>query len=298
MDGAAQGVSAVPAGDPWGSPQRPERRSTHRVRGSRRWVRGLRATGAVLLAVVAGAAVQRSGVDPAGWFEPHAYIEVDGKAMAVPRPAPATGRLAPPVAAAVQGTYAFLHTTPAGDPVGYDPCRPVRYVFRPDGAPPGSEELVREAVAIVAQASGLVFEDDGTTDEAPAVARRLIQPERYGDDWAPVLIAWADESAVPELAGEVAGMGGSAAVPGADGHGQWLAAGRVVLDATDIGAMLDRPDGAAQARAIIVHELSHVLGLDHVDAVDELMHPISSTRTDLGPGDRAGLALVGQGPCQ
>lgn len=282
MDGAAQG-----------SDRRARRAGS--ARGPRR---ALRTTGVVLLAVAAGAAVQRSGWDPAGWFEPHAYIEVDGEAMAVPRPAPAAGRLAPPVPVTTHGAHAFLHATAAGDPVGYDPCRAIRFVVRPDGAPPGGRQLVEEAVAIVSRASGLVFEDAGTTDEVPAVERRLIQPERYGDGWAPVLVAWADEAAVPELAGEVAGMGGSAAVPGADGHGEWLAAGRVVLDAEDIAAMLHRPDGAAQARAIIVHELSHVLGLDHVDDTDELMHPVSSTRTDLGPGDLEGLAMVGQGPCQ
>ncbi len=301
MDAAARATAGGPPDGPPGAPEGPpaewggKARSGGRQREPRHWGRTV---GVVLLAVAAGAAVQRTGWDPAGWFEPHAFIEVDGEAMAVPRPDASAGRLAPAVAVTSHGAHAFLHTTAAGTPVGYDPCRPVRYVVRPDGAPPGGDQLVQEAVDVVSRASGLVFEYDGTTDEPPSVDRRLIQPERYGDDWAPVLVAWADEAAVPELTGEVAGMGGSAAVPGADGHGQWLAAGRVVLDSADVGAMLSRPDGADQARAIIVHELAHVLGLDHVSDTEELMHPVSSTRTDLGPGDREGLALVGQGPCQ
>lgn len=252
------------------------------------------------LGLVVAAAVLALGVggDPSGWFRPRAYVEVEGRPVAVPEPAPADGRLLPPVPVTTSGAHALLHTAPDGSPVGYDPCRPVRYVVNPAGMPDGGDALVAEAAAVVSAASGLVVEYAGTTDEVPAVERPLIQPERYGHAWAPVLVAWSDEEHLPELAGEVAGVGGSAAVPGADGRGRWLAAGRVVLDAADIGAMLDRPDGAAHARAIAVHELAHVLGLDHVDDQAELMYPVSAARQDLGPGDRQGLALVGQVACE
>jgi hypothetical protein len=255
------------------------------------------------MAVVAAAGGVAAGLAPgATWtadlFRPRAYVEIDGRPVAVPHPAPASGRLLPAVPVTTQGMHAFLHVQPDGTPVGYDPCRPIRFVVRPDGMPEGGQQLIDEAVAIVSSASGLAFESAGTTDEAPAVDRLLIQPERYGDGWAPVLIAWADETGVPELAGEVAGLGGSAAVPGASGNGLWLAGGRVVLDAVDLTGMLGRVDGWAQARAIVVHELAHVLGLDHVGDPTELMHEVSSMRTDLGPGDLQGLATVGQAACE
>ncbi len=49
---------------------------------------------------------------------------------------------------------------------------------------------------------------------------------------------------------------------------------------------------------MILHELVHVVGLAHVDDPTELMHPESQDGvTALGPGDRAGLARLGQGPC-
>ena len=76
------------------------------------------------------------------------------------------------------------------------------------------------------------------------------------------------------------------------------APGRVVLDGPDLAAMLERPGGADRARAIVVHELAHVLGLVHVDDTGELMHPLTRDRTDLGPGDRQGLALLGQVACR
>lgn len=254
--------------------------------------------GVVGVAGVLAGGMALSDLSPTDLWRPRVFVEIDGRTVRVPEPAPSDGRLLPPVPVTTQGSYAFLHTAPDGSPIGYDPCRPVRYVVRPDGMPEGGQELIEEAAVVVGQAAGLVLEYAGTTDEEPAVERVLIQPERYGDLWAPVLVAWADETTMPELAGGVVGLGGSAAVPGARGQGEWLAAGRVVLDAPDVGAMLDRPGGHVRARAMVVHELAHVLGLDHVDDPDELMHPVNATRTDLGPGDRAGLALVGQIACE
>lgn len=227
-----------------------------------------------------------------------AHVEIDGRAVAVPRPAAAEGRLRAVVPVTTSGTHAFLHTTQDGAPVGYDPCRPVRYVVRADGAPAQGDQLLADALVAVSAATGLVFEHVGTTDEEPVKDRALIQPARYGEGWAPVLVAWSDEEELPELAGQVAGVGGSAAVPGADGDGTWLAAGRLVLDGPDLAALLERPDGEAQARAVVVHELGHVLGLDHVDDVTELMHPQTSANAELGPGDRQGLALLGAVACE
>jgi len=252
-----------------------------------------------LALVLSGAGVlSANGWELPGLFGPQAYIDVEGRAVAIPRPDPTDGRLVPEVEVTTSGQYAFLHTDDEGGPVGYDPCRAVAYVIRPDGAPPHGDELLAEALAIVSAASGVVFEYRGSTDEGPTVDRPLIQAERYGDGWAPLLITWSDSTEMPELAGEVAGVGGSAAVPGADGNGQWLVAGRVVFDAPDLTALMGRQNGYGQARAIMVHELAHALGLDHVSDPDELMHPITSSRMDLGPGDRQGLALLGQVACQ
>ena len=252
----------------------------------------------VALAFGGGAVLRSTGWELADIAHPRSYVEVDGRAVAVPRPGASDGRLLPVVEATSTGSHVFLHTLGDGSPVGYDPCRPVRYVMRPDGMPSVGQALVDDAVAIVSAASGIVIVAAGTTDEAPAMDRAIIQPDRYGDAWVPVLIAWSDEGELTELAGSVAGVGGSAAVPGADGTGTWLTAGRLALDTADLNAMLVRGGGYEQARAIVVHELAHVLGLDHVPDQNELMHPITSTRTDLGPGDLQGLALLGQVACE
>jgi hypothetical protein len=276
------------------------RRGAHRASRRHGWsVLVIAVVGVAALAVVAHA----RGIDltdPQEYgalLHMRAYVEVDGKTVAVPLPAPATGRVVPAVPVTTAGSYAFLHVTDDGLPIGYDPCRPVRYVERPEQVPPGGEEVLSQAIEIVSAASGLSLVDAGTTDEKPVIDRTLIQPSRYGSGWAPVFVAWSTSDEMPELKGRVAGVGGSAVVPGATGDGRWLAAGRLVLDSEDLGEMIASGD-AGQARAIIIHELCHVLGLDHVNDPNELMNPVTSGLTDLGPGDRAGLALVGQVSCQ
>ena len=73
-----------------------------------------------------------------------------------------------------------------------EPCAPIHYVVNTSLAPPGSIADVHEAVRRVSGATGIAFEYDGLTDEEPSIYRESFQPDRYGDRWAPVLIAWAD----------------------------------------------------------------------------------------------------------
>jgi hypothetical protein len=198
------------------------------------------------------------------------------------------------------GSTAFvLQDVPDGDQpfAAYDPCRPVHYVVRPDHAIPGGETLIREAVAAASAATGLQFVDDGTTTESPADERKAFQPNRYGKRWAPVLIAWSTPQETPGLAGDIAGDGGSNYVQ-APGQPLVLVAGQIRLDAPDLAGILSgRPDGAAQVRAVIMHEWGHVLGLDHIDDPGQLMHAENKGLLDFAAGDRAGLALLGSGPC-
>lgn len=185
---------------------------------------------------------------------------------------------------------------PAQAFVAYDPCRPLHYVVRPDNAPPGTDRLIREAVAAVSAASGLQFVYDGTTDEGPSDTRATYQPERYGKKWAPILITWSTPEEAPELAGKVAGTGGSASVQ-IPGEPYVSVTGQVTLDAPGLAVTLARPDGPPLVRAIIMHELAHVLGLDHVDDPTQLMHEENTGQFDFAEGDRAGLALLGTGAC-
>ena len=181
-------------------------------------------------------------------------------------------------------------------PVTYDPCRPVHYVVRPDNAPPGGEQVVHEAVARVSAVTGLRFVHDGPTDESSAATRRLFQPDRYGDRWVPVIISWQTEAENPEFTTDVAGEAGSVPVS-VDGGPMTFVSGVVDLDAAAFARFLAAPEGVPVARAIVLHELGHLVGLGHVSDPNQLMYPAASSALDFAAGDLTGLARLGAGPC-
>ncbi|KLR61423.1 Matrixin [Actinobacteria bacterium IMCC26207] len=243
---------------------------------------------------------------PDGW--PSASAEQQSTPLGFPGEVPDGG-----------GTHGFIQMQPDGvTPVAYDPCRPIHYVTRPDGAPDGADQLITEAVASVSQATGLVFINDGATDEAPSEQRDSFLPERYGDRWAPVLIAWSNPTESPDLGGdgsgdsagstlEILGYAGSSSAgyaedsdPGAaDSSGQQIfVSGGLTLDGPDFAELLSERGGYAEARATVMHELGHLVGLDHVSDDSQLMSPtLSGDLTDYASGDLEGLAVLGQGQC-
>ena len=156
-------------------------------------------------------------------------------------------------------------------------------LVNPDGAPRDYEELVESSISRVNDASGFRFEVVGETSDRDFLDRSQ----------GPVLLGFADEDEVPELAGDVAGIGGSVyALPA--GPGRVTAVGGVVALDTDV-VTDDVP--TRYAEAILVHELLHVLGLGHTDAPGELMRATGTGQTELGPGDLAGLAHLREAAC-
>ncbi len=203
---------------------------------------------------------------------------------------------APAPVATESAEFRFSQIQPGtAEPVAYDPCRPIHVVHNVEGAPAEAATLLAEALDDVGRATGLQFDLEGETDEPPGPARDAFQPERYGDRWAPVLVAWSDATEVPDLAGDTAGLGGStwAEVDTA----RVYVTGIVVLDAPDLHDVMDA-QGRDEVTAVIRHELAHVVGLDHVDDEGELMHPVAHPGlVTFGPGDLTGLAELGRGQC-
>jgi hypothetical protein len=221
----------------------------------------------VLLAVVTAGAVATS----------RARAAAVGEVIAVEQPA-ASG-------------WSATYVDEDGDPARWDPCTPIRYVVQAGWIPDAGRRDLAEALRRLTAASGLRFVAEGDTDELPSRERPAYQPERYGDRWAPLLIGWVPgESTDLGLGGGVQGVSLSVAVPGREAP--HLVSGQVVLDASHRVASGFGP-GTTDGE-VLLHELAHAVGLGHVLDATQVMYPqTTSSESQFGAGDRAGLAALG-----
>ena len=188
--------------------------------------------------------------------------------------------------------YSFLAVI-GGEPVRWNPCQPIHYVIDPGLAPQGSLDDVYTAIARISAATGIRFVYDGVTSEIPERDRATIEPQEYGERWAPLLIAWVRPDQT-----DIAFSG--------NGH-DFAAVARPLTAPTDprqfvsgwiaVNQLDPNPPGwdePGDQGPTVLHELGHIMGLDHVSSKAELMEPSGGLVTDLGPGDREGLAQLGR----
>ena len=204
--------------------------------------------------------------------------------------------------------YSFSAVASDGcSPVRWDPCRPVRFVVNPAGAPPGGADDVRRAFRHLGDATGITFVDGGVTDERSAGDRAAHQPERYGRRWAPVLVEWRTEAGGTEEI-QLVGVGLPARSGDVYVSGRLSLNPAAVTDArarTPLAPGFGPPDGTGPVGPsgvtwgrVVLHELAHVIGLGHTRDPAQLMYPETTEQTTrparFAAGDRAGLRHLGR----
>lgn len=235
--------------------------------------------GAALVWWIASSPPSANVVGADGVWRPRISVE------SVPRPADVQStRVLTERTSLGSGAHEFMATQPdSKKPVTYDPCTPIHVEINPRTGPDNAVPLVRQALDQIEQASGLAFIVDGVSD-------REVDFESPGALTDPVIISWTDAETIPDLAGEVVGLGGSQIAVREGWH--WYVTGSIALDGPDLGESADE-----QKRAVIMHEIGHVVGLGHVGDPTELMHARNTGLSALGPGDLTGLAELGAGRC-
>ncbi len=173
----------------------------------------------------------------------------------------------------------------------WNPCVPIRWAYNPTGEPYRAARAdVTRAFDEIAAVSGLTFQDEGATDY-----RQLNDSFGKFPEELDIVVSWADESEVPRLAGEVAGIGGARATSTAPGANVvWrLTAGYLTLD-QNAASVAPGFKGGSWGQ-IMMHEALHALGLGHARWHDnQLMWPLATDRNyKFGRGDITGMKRIG-----
>ena len=173
-----------------------------------------------------------------------------------------------------------------------NPCKTITYGINTSRATPDpatAAAAVNNAVALVAQATGMRFKYVGETSAAPF-------DRKFKKKDPTLVLAWTTDADTPlDLGGNVAARGGS-------DRSRWArnAKGKRIAEMTSTGVLFDLDDTAimtgTQIQQLAMHEVGHAMGLGHVGPTDQYM-TAGAELYDLPvvyqAGDLNGLSKVG-----
>ncbi|MCU1602695.1 MAG: peptidase metallopeptidase [Frankiales bacterium] len=204
----------------------------------------------------------------------------DADAVTVGMPSSATG-----------ASYAF-ETLLQGRPVRWDPCTAIHWRYRTSGQVVGGFTQVVKAIVRISRATGTTWVYDGAVTTAPTTSWL----PKSSATRPPVLIGWATAARSDLLSGQSPNVLGVTRMAwfGVTRDGTTTAAIRSAVVALNQGKHLPLT-GPVSWYTVVLHELSHAMGLAHAGSASQLMYPvIQPGLKDLQPGDLTGLARVGR----
>ncbi len=215
-------------------------------------------------------------VDISGWYT-GAEVSI-AAATALPPHVPLTGPGGPPP------TQPFTFSQVVGGaPVRWNPCAAIRYAVNLGGYPETFRPVINEAVERLEAATGLPLVPVGDSTYMPNNGNGGQFPAGSAE----MVIALGDSVQSDLVPGNVIGRASilfSTAILRAS----------VVIDMGDIGATTD-PWSPVGAGPVLLHELAHAVGLNHVNDPTQLMNASASSNgpKTYGAGDLTGLWQVG-----
>lgn len=180
------------------------------------------------------------------------------------------------------GPHTFLYQLGGGAYARWNPCAALTYRVNFSGAPSFARSEVDHAVAKVEAATGLDLVELGETTSGnngtpPADADAVIS-----------FVSVAEYPAI----GSVAGLGGGTYYPAWGGHDAFVASGFVLINES---LTYSQGTSSTGLEGLLLHELGHMIGLNHVGVQDEAMYGVMHDlpHGGYGPGDREGLWNLG-----
>ena len=189
--------------------------------------------------------------------------------------------------------YEIINAGPAGTPFGWALCTtPITYSIDSRTLP---AKYRAEASADVDWAlgwwgtvTGLTFARVPDVPTSVDRATSVIAPEDGVERERHIYIRFTPDEDVASLAGNVVGLGGPTRL--------YMRSRELVGGALNLSTAYAKTASQSELRALMLHELGHVIGLGHSKDPRNIMYPIVSENNWLGPGDMIGATVLDR-PC-
>jgi hypothetical protein len=210
-------------------------------------------------------------VDIAGWYTGTEIPTV------LPPSVPLTGVGGPPPTP----PFAFSHLL-NGEPTRWNPCAPIHYLVNMGGYSDNFRPVIAEAVERLEAATGLLLIPVGDTTFMPTSTNQSQLTSLGGE----LVIALGDELQTDLVPGSILGRAFILYLTS-------ILRASVVIDVGAVGS--NSPWSSLGVGPVLMHELGHAVGLDHVSDSSQLMNAVASSNgpTTYRAGDLTGLWQVG-----